>query len=53
MLQEPSFRITKLNNLTGIPTMKNENVFDQINHLDDIAKIDNFTQEQIEIAHHT
>ena len=36
--------------VTGIPTLKNENVFDR---LSDIAKIDNFMQEQIDIAHRT
>ena len=39
--------------LTAIPTMKNENVFDHINHLADIAKIGNFTQEQIDIVYST
>ena len=39
--------------LTGIPAMQNENVFDYINHLADIAKIDNFIQEQIDTAHRT
>ena len=38
---------------TRIPTMKNENVFGQIDHLAEIAKTDNFTQEQIDIAHCT
>ena len=33
--------------LNEIPTMKNEN------HLANITKIDNFTQDQIDIAHHT
>ena len=28
--------------LTGISAMENESVFDHINHLADIAKIDNF-----------
>ena len=37
--------------LTGIPTMQNENVLNHINHLADIAKIDNFLQEQIDNAH--
>ena len=39
--------------VTGIPTLKNENVADHINRLSDIAKIDNFMQEQIDIAHRT
>ena len=39
--------------LTGIPTMENENVLDHINHLADIAKIDNFLQEQIDTVHCT
>ena len=38
---------------TGIPTMQNENALDQINHLADKAKIDNFMQEQIDTAHRT
>ena len=33
--------------LNEIPTMKNEN------HLANITKIDNFTQDQIDIDHHT
>ena len=39
--------------LIAIPTMQNENVFDHINHLVDIAKIDNFMQEQIDTVHRT
>ena len=39
--------------LTGIATMKTENVFGHLNHLADIAKIYKFTQEQIDIAHRT
>ena len=39
--------------LTGIPTMQNENVLDHINHLPDIAKIDNFMQEQTDTADRT
>ena len=39
--------------LIGIPTMQNENGFDHINHLVDIAKIDNFMQGQTDIVHHT
>ena len=39
--------------LIGIPTIQNENVFDHINHLVDIAKIDNFMQEQIDTVHRT
>ena len=35
--------------LTGITTIKNENVFDHVNHLADLA--DNFTLEQKDIAH--
>ena len=39
--------------VTGIPAIKNENVFDHINDLADIAKIDNFTQEQIDRSKQT
>ena len=37
--------------LTGIPKMKNQKLLDHINHLANIAKIDDFTQEQIDINH--
>ena len=39
--------------LTGIPTIQNENVLDHINYLADIAKIDIFMQEQTDTAHRT